>query len=821
MNQKFQVTGMTCSACSAFVEKTVGKLSGVHSVQVNLLANQMNVDYDESVLSSETIIHAVESAGYGAALFGEKGKIKAPAAGKQKKDSMKFRLWFSVLFMLPLFYISMGHMLGVPLPSFLAGEANILSWVFTQFLLCLPIVFVNRSYFQNGFRNLWKKSPNMDSLIAIGSASALIYGIFAIYRIGYGLGHGNTELVHRYSMDVYFETAAMILTLITVGKYLESGSKKKTSDAIAKLMDLAPKTALIETPEGEREIPLEQVAVGDTVIVKPGQSIPVDGVVLEGFSSVDESALTGESIPAEKKPGDKVTGACINKNGYLKFRAEKVGSETALSQIVQLVEEASASKAPIAKLADKVSGVFVPVVIAIALIAFVVWLCLGYSFEFAMSIGIAVLVISCPCALGLATPTAIMVGMGKGAEQGILIKSAEVLETAHHIQTVVLDKTGTITEGKPYVTDVVTNLPEETLLQIAASLEKASEHPLAEAIVQEAEKRKLSLLPAEHFVSVAGRGVQAELNGKKYCAGNIAFLTENDILVSHLEEKAEKLSKEGKTPLFFADEEGVIGVIGVSDIVKPTSSKAVAELLSMGIDVVMLTGDNQRTAKAIQEQVGIPHVISQVMPQDKEAEIRKLQKQGKMVAMVGDGVNDAPALARADVGIAIGAGTDIALESADVVLMKNDLREVVTAIELSKAVIRNIKQNLFWALLYNSIGIPLAAGVFYAAFQWKLNPMFGAAAMSLSSFCVVSNALRLKLFHKKGEKTMEKKMLIEGMSCSHCSDRVEKVLNELEGVSATVDLAAKTATITLQKPVSDQLLIQTVSDAGYTVVEVK
>ena len=834
MNQKFDVTGMTCSACSAHVEKSIGKLEGVSSAQVNLLANQMKVEYDEKALTSDQIIKAVEAAGYGAALH-QNGTVKAAEPVKtanKETEAMKFRLIVSFVFMIPLFYLSMGHMMNWPLPQLFTAHENALIFVFTQFLLCLPIVAVNKKYFINGFKTLWKRSPNMDSLIAIGSSAAIVYGIFAIYRIGYGLGHGDMETVHQYAMDVYFETAAMILALITLGKYLEARSKGKTSEAITKLMDLAPKTAWIETPDGEKEVPVEEVQIGDIVIVKPGQSIPVDGIIMEGNSSIDESALTGESIPVEKSVGDKVTGAGLNKNGYFKFRAVKVGNDTALAQIIQLVEEASASKAPIAKLADKVSRVFVPVVISIAVAAFIIWLLLGYSFEFAMSIGIAVLVISCPCALGLATPTAIMVGTGKGAENGILVKSAEALETAHRIQTMVLDKTGTVTEGKPQVTDVLPaeNIDRQWLLKIAASLEKQSEHPLAEAVIKKAEEEKVSLFRAEQFVSVSGRGIRAEINGKHYCAGNKMFLKESGIVVEKWEEKAQKMSDEGKTPLFFAEEKKLIGIIAAADVVKKTSAQAVSELIKMGIDVVMVTGDNERTAKAIQKQIGIPHVIAEVMPQDKEAEVRKLQEAGKTVAMVGDGINDAPALARADVGIAIGAGTDIAIESADIVLMKSDLLEAVTAVRLSKAVIRNIKENLFWALIYNSLGIPLAAGVFYSLLGWKLNPMFGAAAMSLSSVCVVLNALRLKLFRteyeksykeNKGENFMEKKLIIEGMSCSHCSGRVEAALNALDGVSAKVNLEEKTATGTLSQSISDEILIKSVTDAGYTVKEIR
>ncbi len=849
-SQKFDVMGMTCSACSAHVEKSVKKVPGVEGVNVNLLSNSMSVQFDEAVTDSQAIIRAVQDGGYDARVYQKEGKkqqVPAQSTAQQELAHMKKRLIVSLIFLIPLFYLSMGHMLGAPIPSFLQGTENALAFAFTQLLLCIPIVGVNIKYFKVGFRSLWKRSPNMDSLIAIGSAAALVYGIFAIYQIGWGLGHGDMETVHHYSMDLYFESAGMILTLITLGKYLEARAKGRTSDAITKLINLAPKTALVVRNGQEQEIPVEDVIVGDTVIVKPGQSIPVDGVVVEGTTSVDESALTGESIPVEKQPGDRVTGAGINKSGYIKFRATQVGDDTALAQIIKLVEEASSSKAPIAKLADKVSGVFVPIVISIAVAASIVWLLLGYSAEFALSIGISVLVISCPCALGLATPTAIMVGTGKGAENGILIKSAEALEIAHTVDTVVLDKTGTITEGKPRVTDILTQGDQDELLRIAASLEKASEHPLAEAIVTAAEH--LTLLPVEHFQSIAGQGITGVIQGASYLAGNAKMMKAYGVPMELYEEQAEKFSQDGKTPLFFAKKEQggshILGMIAVADVIKPTSRQAVQELRHMGIEVVMLTGDNRNTAAAIQKQVGISSVVAEVLPQDKEKAVRDLQQQGKRVAMVGDGINDAPALTRADVGIAIGAGTDIAIESADIVLMKSDLLDAVGAIQLSRKVIRNIRENLFWALFYNSIGIPLAAGVFFGALGWTLNPMFAAAAMSLSSVCVVSNALRLKGFRpkfaavshpapekqsppsdisikeRKGDDHMEKTMVIEGMSCSHCSGRVEKALNQLEGVTAQVNLETKTAAIQLSQPVSDDQLKKAVEDAGYEVVSIQ
>lgn len=851
--EKFDITGMTCSACSAHVQKSVAGVPGVCQAAVNLLSNSMTVEYEEGQTDTAAIIRAVENAGYGASLKSAPSASAAPAPrpagiGMEKQlAGMKMRLVVSFLFTVPLFYISMGHMMGWPLPHWFHGTENALVFAFTQFLLCLPVLYVNRSYYQKGFKSLFHGAPNMDSLIAMGSSAAMIYGAVAIYIIGWGLGHGDLALADEYAMDLYFESAAMILTLITVGKFMETRSKGKTGEAIAKLMDLAPKTALVEREGMEQEIPVEQVQVGDIVIVKPGARIPVDGEILEGISAVDESALTGESIPVEKKPGDKVTAASINKTGTFRFTAKKVGGDTALAQIIALVEEAAGSKAPISKLADKVSGIFVPVVISIAVLSAIIWLLSGHSAAFALSIGIAVLVISCPCALGLATPVAIMVGTGKGAENGILIKSAEALETVHSVDTVVLDKTGTITEGKPQVTDILALEGENSLLETAVSLEKPSEHPLAEAIVTEGERRRIFAKPVTEFQAVPGRGVSARINGIQYLAGNPQFLEENGISLDA--GQGEALSKQGKTPLYFAngDKKKLLGVIAVADVVKPTSRKAVEALQAMGIDVVMLTGDNRRTAEAIREQVGVNRVVAEVLPQDKEREVAALQENGKRVAMVGDGINDAPALTRADVGIAIGAGTDVAIESADIVLMRSDLMDAVGAVQLSKAVMRNIRQNLFWAFFYNAIGIPLAAGLFYPFFGWKLNPMFGAAAMSLSSFCVVSNALRLRFFKAprqetpvpktevsgipikenipipkpEGENCMTKKMIIEGMSCGHCSARVEKALNALEGVSAKVDLENKCAEITVTGSIDDAVLTKAVTDAGYDVISVE
>ena len=863
MKEKYNVTGMTCSACSSRVDKCVRKLEGVKEVNVNLLTNSMNVIYDETRLQSSAIISAVVAAGYGASLDQPSAPSAASAPKAQKTDvlaeqmkSMKHRLIISFAFLIPLMYVSMGSMMGLPLPGFLVGIENAVAFALTQFLLCLPVVYVNRKYYQVGFKTLLHGAPNMDTLIAIGSCASLIYGVFAIYSMGYGLGVQDFELVHRYHMDLYFESAAMILALITLGKTLEARSKGKTGEALAKLMDLAPETALVEREGVEVEIPSAQVVAGDIVIVKPGSRVPVDGFILEGSSSLDESAITGESIPVEKTVGNTVVSATINKTGYFKFKATRVGDDTTLSQIIQLVEEASSSKAPIAKIADKIAGIFVPVVMTIAVVATIVWLLLGYSFEFAMSIGIAVLVISCPCALGLATPVAIMVGTGKGAENGILIKSGEALETAHNIDTVVMDKTGTITQGRPQVTDIISYLPQEEILKIAGALEKQSEHPLAEAVLKQAEGLDLPMVT--DFEAISGRGVTGTINGIHYYAGNQALMDEHQIDISTAEADLSRLADEGKTPLLFAAEQQYLGIIAVSDVVKPTSREAIRQFKEMDINVVMLTGDNKRTAEAIRRQLDIPSVIAEVLPQDKEREIARLQAEGHRTAMIGDGINDAPALARADVGIAIGAGTDVAMESADIVLMKSDLMDAVTAVQLSKAVIRNIKQNLFWAFFYNTIGIPLAAGVLFIPFALKLSPMIGAAAMSLSSVCVVSNALRLKFFkpHKASgssavssdaaadlhtvnviqleapeplthtqtithQEETKMKIIIEGMMCNHCTNFVKKTLNAIEGVSAEVSLEDKAAYVTLTQDVSKETLTAAIVDAGYEVISIE
>ena len=833
MNKKYKVTGMTCSACSSRVEKCVEKLDGVNTVSVNLLTNSMQVDFDENKLTEEKIADSVIQAGYGMEISTGKSEKKEEKEDIVEKniESMKKRTIWSFIFLIPLMYVAMGHMAGLPQPSFLSGDVNAVSFALTQLLLCVPVLYINRAYFERGFRSLIHGAPNMDTLISVGSGASLIYGIFAIYRMGYGLGTQNMELVHRYLHDLYFESAVMILALINIGKYLEARSKGKTSEAIQKLIDLAPKTALVERNGQVLEIAAEDVLQGDILQVKPGSSIPADGVVVEGMTSVDEATITGESMPVEKKTGDTVTAATLNKTGFIRMRAARVGKDTTFSQIIRLVEEASSSKAPIARMADKIAGIFVPTVMGIALLTGIVWLVMGAEFEFALSCAIAVLVISCPCALGLATPVAIMVGTGKGAENGILIKSGEALEITHNVQSVVLDKTGTITEGKPVVTDIISfGMSENEILKIGAALEKKSEHPLAEAVLLKA--KGMELPNAENFAAIPGKGITAEIQGSVYYAGNQKLIKEQGISCEKALSSIEKLSEEGKTPLILADEKQILGVIGVADVVKPTSAKAIQELKKLGIQVIMLTGDNARTAKAIQKQLDIDTVIAEVLPQDKEREISRLQEEGRAVAMVGDGLNDAPALARADVGIAIGAGTDVAIESADIVLMKNDLQDMATAIELSKAVIRNIKENLFWAFFYNVCGIPLAAGVLYPVFGLKLSPMFGAAAMSLSSLFVVSNALRLRFFHslKKGkvqpENIQEKKeeknmytMKIEGMMCPHCQAAVTKALEVLEGTKAEVNLEKKEAYV--ETGLEKEILKKAVEDAGYQVISVE
>ncbi|WP_419061324.1 heavy metal translocating P-type ATPase [Ellagibacter isourolithinifaciens] len=907
--QTFDVSGMTCAACSARVEKTTSGVAGVEHAVVNLLKNSMEVEYDGNPATLAAISAAVEKAGYGATPRVEAtaaaGAPSGPATASAARENaaakeaahVRMRLIVSFVFTIPLFYLSMGHMSGWPLPEFFLGHENMLTFAFTQFLLLLPVIFVNFKFFRVGFKTLFHGSPNMDSLIALGSTASTVYGIVAIYRIGWGMGHGDVDFAHMAAMDLYFESAAMILTLITLGKYFEARAKGKTTDAIAQLMDLSPKTAIRRNVDGaEKEVPIEQVRPGDILIVRAGAGVPVDGVVIEGAGTVDESVITGESVPVEKGVGAAVTGATVNRTGWFAMRAERVGADTVLAGIVRMVDEATSSKAPIEKLADKISGVFVPVVIAIALITFIIWMFVGAGVATALSHAISVLVISCPCALGLATPTAIMVGTGRGAANGILVKSAEALQTAYGVKTVVLDKTGTITKGAPEVCEVLvagglfgscgtrfvsaTGAIDElkcndaiaAFLSLAYSLEKRSEHPLAQAIVAYAEARGVAAQKVEAFEQVPGGGLRGAVAGRTCLAGNARLMEDGGVDVAAAREQAQCLADEGKTVLYFALDGELAGIVALADEPKPRSAAALAELSRMGIRTVMLTGDNERTAHAIQKRVGTDDVIAGVLPQGKEEVIRDLQKQGT-VAMVGDGVNDAPALARADVGIAIGAGTDIAIDSADIVLMKSDLADVPAAISLSRATMRNIKQNLFWALIYNVICIPVAAGVLSFA-GVTLNPMIAAAAMSCSSVCVVSNALRLRGWKpvvlgevasalepdtapdaasgvalaseagvpamdgpsaedgdgssvsaghseelqtvKPKEITMEKKLSVEGMMCQHCVAHVKKALEGIEGVEeAVVDLDSNSATAKLSADVADQVLVDAIVDAGY------
>lgn len=874
--ETYDITGMSCAACSARIEKGISGMEGMQQCSVNLLKNSMTVSYDEAKLDSGEIVHQVEDIGYGASLHQTQGSKTTGASGRGKNGAtdaaaaaakqMKQRLIVSLVFTIPLFYISMGHMAGWPLPPWLLGARNHMIFAFTQFLLVLPVLIAGGHYFKNGLKNLWHRSPNMDSLIALGSGAAFVYGIYAIYKIAWGFSIEDMDMVETFGMNLYFESSAMILTLITLGKFMEARAKSKTSEAITKLMDLAPKTAKVLRNGQEEEISVDDVQNGDILVVRDGDTVPVDGKITEGFASVDESAITGESLPVDKQTGDPVTGGTINRTGYFQMEATAVGEHTTLSKIIQLVDDATSSKAPIAKLADRVSSVFVPVVITIALLAAILWLLAGQSFEFALSVAISVLVISCPCALGLATPTAIMVGTGRGAAKGILIKSAEALEITHSIDTVVLDKTGTVTQGKPVVTDVIAleadgkTAGENTqayteLLQLAFSLEKMSSHPLAEAIVKKAEACSAAFQEVSDYEMIPGQGIAGTIDKARCLAGNRKLMETNRIDISVAAGLQEKLADEGKTPLYFAQGGKFLGVIAAADVVKPTSREAIARLQEMGMDVIMLTGDNARTAEAIKKQVGIKTVIADVLPQDKEEKVRQLQEQGHKVAMVGDGINDAPALARADVGIAIGAGTDVAIESADIVLMKSDLMDAASAVSLSRAVMRNIKQNLFWAFFYNAIGIPVAAGVLYPAFHILLNPMIGAAAMSFSSVSVVSNALRLRFFtpkwkhesgtadlqttgnggmmeqstaaaeiadriaqndESKGETTMKKTIKIEGMMCQHCVKAATKALEGVAGVTAvTVSLEDKQAVV--EGTATDEALTAAIVDAGYEV----
>ena len=840
MTEKFVVTGMTCAACAAHVEKAANSLDGVDSAAVNLMLGTLVCSYDADKVSPQAIITAVEAAGYGAAPADD-AKRDLRKEQEASAKAMGRRLLWSVVCLVPLFYLSMGHMMGLPVPAFMHHQPLLAALV--QLALCLPILLLNRAYFTVGFSRLFQGSPNMDSLVALGAAAGLAYSLIEMGLLAAGQITGMP--------DLYFESAGMILALVTVGKYLEERSKGKTTGAITALLALAPDVAVVRRSGTEVTVATDQIRAGETVIIRQGGRIPVDGTVTKGSGSVDESALTGESMPVEKTPGSKAVSATILTSGYLEMTADRVGADTTLSQIIQLMEQAASTKAPISRLADKISAVFVPVVISIAVVAAVLWAAVGgMGVRFCLSIGIAVLVISCPCALGLATPVAITVATGKAAEKGILIKSAASLELMGRVNTVVLDKTGTVTEGKPQVTDVLcaAGVTEEELLCAAASLEKPSGHPLADAIVQEAERRSIPLCAVSDFAAVAGGGVQAVLDGKTLYAGNDRYMTLIGAGTSALADAAAQLAAQGKTPLYFAEEQQLLGVVAVADVVKPDSAAAIAALRRSGCEVVLLTGDNRRTAEAIARQVGVDRVIAQVLPQDKARCIEELQKEGRLVAMVGDGVNDAPALVTADVGLAIGAGTDVAIESADVVLMRSSLMDIVDAAALSRATLRNIRQNLFWAFFYNSIGIPVAAGVLYPAFQITLNPMIAAAAMSLSSVCVVSNALRLRGWKgsrpdsrvsldksaaltdntdvntaapaaQQEEATMKKTLTIEGMMCAHCVAHVEKALNALPGVTASVDLDSKTAVVT--GDAGDDVLKKAVADAGYQVTDIR
>ena len=828
MKLKFEVNGMTCAACSAQVEKVSNAVAGVEKAEVNLLAGTMVVEAADAAVVP-AVVKAVTDAGYGAALAGQKQKKEMQTKPDDTLREMKIRILGSGIFLVILMYFTMGHMVGLPVPHWYHGTENAMVAALLQFFLTLPAVYLNRAYYIKGFKSLWHRSPNMDSLIAVGSGAALIYGVAALFVMANAMGHGDWAAVEHYAGNLYFESAAMILTLITLGKFLETRAKGKTGDAIRKLMDLSPKTARVIREGVEAEIPVEEVRVGDVIAVRSGGSIPVDGTVIKGRAAVDQSALTGESVPVEKKVGDAVAAATINTEGYLEFRAEKVGEDTTLAQIIHMVEEAGGSKAPIARLADKIAGVFVPVVMSVAAVTFAVWMLINGNLEFALTNAISVLVISCPCALGLATPVAIMVGTGRGAGMGVLFKNAEALENLHRIDTVVLDKTGTLTRGKPAVTDVLPNgISQKELLRMAASLEKPSEHPFARAILEKASGLKLA--EVTEFETIPGRGVSGAVNGIRYLGGNEKLMAEHGIAVPSYE----NLSREGKTPLYFAAENGTyLGAIAAADVLKPDSVDAVAAMKKLHLDVYVLTGDNKDVARAIGAQAGADHVISDVLPGDKAGVVKKLQSEGRHVLMVGDGINDAPALVTADVGMAIGAGTDIAIESAQVVLMSGSLGAVADAVRLSKATIRNIKQNLFWAFFYNCLGIPVAAGLL-APFGIALSPMLGAAAMSCSSVFVVTNALRLRYFkpEKKDipaedsaepeiieeEPKMETVIYVNGMMCPHCKARVEKVCKAVPGTEdAVVDLQAKTVTVTGNADL--EALKKAITDADYEVVE--
>lgn len=828
--QKFDIEGMTCAACVTHVEKSVAKLKGIKNVQVNLLTNSMKVEFDENDLQPEEIENAVENAGYKALLQNFKS-VKKVVVEKPKNNELiqlKTRWWLSFSFLIPLMYISMGNMIGLSVPTIF--KTNFLVLSFSQFLLSLPIIIINHKYFSRGFGQIFK-APNMDSLVATGSSAAFIYGIWIIFKASVLYGNGQGNEVHHIMHDLYFESGATILTLVTLGKYLEAISKSKTTSAITKLIDLAPQNALVIRNNEQESIPVEEIEVGDVIIIKSGDRIPVDGIILSGYGNIDTSAITGESMPVFKETGDVVNSATINIDGYFTYKATAVGEDTTLTQIIRLVEEAAATKAPVGKLADKISGIFVPVVFGIAIFSGLAWILAGNSFSFALSISISVLVISCPCALGLATPLAIMVGTGKGAQNGILIKSAGALETTAQIDTVVLDKTGTITTGKPQVVDILPygKFDLNQLLSIAASLESVSEHPIAHAIIEESKKRNFAPARVEGSIIFPGKGISGIIDKNKFFIGNDKLLISNGVENTKFSD-FERLSSEGKTPLYIFDKNEIIGLIAIADTIKTDSKEAITIMHSIGLQVVMLTGDNEFTAINIQKQTGINSIYANLLPDEKDAVIQKLQKEGRKIAMIGDGINDAPALTRADVGIAIGAGTQIAIEAADIVLMHSSLMDAVDAVRLSKKTFRNIKENLFWAFFYNVIFIPIAAGVLYLRWGIKLDPMFAAAAMSLSSVTVVMNALRINMFKSsksnnnfnKNLVTMKQKSIsIEGMSCGHCSARVEKALSALEGVTAKVDLVAKKATVSFSNETTDEQLKKVVEDAGYEVVEIK
>lgn len=844
MEKKFDVSGMTCSSCVANITKAVEKLDGVSGANVNLMTNSMKVNFDENIIDDEKIIGAVEKIGYGASPAGEKTKSDDKPVDDREK-ALKHRLISSSIFMLILMYIAMGPMIHLPTPEIFHGREGAIIFAFSQFLLALPVVYINRDFYISGFKGLKNRAPNMDSLVAIGSLAALVYGIFAIYMMAYGFGQGDMELVDSYRHNLYFESSAMILTLITVGKYLEEKSKNKTRSSLANLMDLAPKMATV-IEDGEEVVKnIEDVRVGDILLVRPGESVAVDGKVIEGASSLDESAVTGESIPVQKSVGDRVISASINTTGSFKFKAEKVGEDTTISQIIKLVDEANQSKAPIAKLADEIAGVFVPAVLIIAAATFGIWMALGYGFENALNFAISVLVISCPCALGLATPVSIMVATGKSADFGLLFKNAEVLENLHKIDVIVMDKTGTITEGKPILTDIVTDLDEENFLKIAGSIEKNSQHPLASAIINYAQENDIDLEEITNFNSVSGRGLNGEIAGNKYLAGNLEYMLEEKIDLKDFKSKAEELAGEGKTSMYFANESEVLGIISVKDLPKESSKDAIKLLRDMGKKIIMLTGDNEKTAEAIADEIGVDETLAGLLPQDKNKEIDKIQKSGKKVLMIGDGINDAPSLAKADIGMAIGHGTDVAIESSDVVLMRSDLLDVVSALELSKATIKNIKQNLFWAFFYNTIGIPLAAGLLFPAFGIKLSPMFAALAMSLSSVFVVNNALRLRRFKPRGvkrsleeakplneneivkeENLIEKnekrtKIKVEGMTCGHCEKRVADALEKTGKAKDLVANHENSSVEFIDQGLSPEEIENAIEEAGYKIIKNK